>query len=85
MSKENLSNIKRRMEKLTNEINTLRFRYHVLDDPAVTDEIYDSLTAELLDLEAKYPQFRAKNSPTGRVAGLALDKFEKVKHQIGML
>src|SRR3989338_4917282 len=85
MSKENLSNIKRRMEKLTNEINTLRFRYHVLDDPAVTDEIYDSLTAELLDLEAKYPQFRAKNSPTGRVAGLALDKFEKVKHQSRML
>src|SRR3989338_6788035 len=85
MSKENLSNIKRRMEKLTNEINTLRFRYHVLDDPAVTDEIYDSLTAELLDLEAKYPQFRAKNSPTGRVAGVGLDKFEKVKHQNRML
>ncbi len=73
------------MQRLTNQVNDLRFRYHVLDDPEITDEIYDSLTAELLELEVKYPQFKLKNSPTGRVGGVALDKFEKVPHDHRML
>lgn len=74
-----------RIAKLTDEINTLRYRYHVLDDPEVTDEIYDSLTQELLELEAKYPQFKLPNSPTVRVGGAALEKFEKVGHKVRML
>ncbi|MBI2356258.1 MAG: NAD-dependent DNA ligase LigA [Candidatus Doudnabacteria bacterium] len=81
----NDSDAKKRIEKLTKQINELRFRYHVLDDPEVTDEIYDSLTQELLGLEADYPQFKLKNSPTQRVGGGALDKFEKVAHQNRML
>ncbi|HTL39639.1 MAG TPA: NAD-dependent DNA ligase LigA [Methylomirabilota bacterium] len=85
MSKVNSGNPKHRMEKLANEINDLRFRYHVLDDPSVTDEIYNSLTQELIRLEGQYPQFKPKNSPTGRVGGKALDKFEKVQHQSRML
>lgn len=85
MSKENGNQIKQRMEKLEKEINTLRYRYHVLDDPAVTDEIYDSLTQELVDLETKYPQLKSKNSPTQRVGGTALDKFTKVQHERRML
>jgi DNA ligase (NAD+) len=85
MSKESLQQIKQRMEKLGNQVNTLRFRYHVLDDPTVTDEIYDSLTQELVALERQYPQFKFKNSPTQRVGGQALDKFQKVTHQLRML
>jgi DNA ligase (NAD+) len=85
MSKESLKEIKQRMEKLANEINALRYRYHVLDDPAVTDEIYESLTQELLSLETKYPQLKSKNSPTQRVGGEPLDKFQKVVHQNRML
>ncbi len=85
MSKASKTQIKDRIQKLTNAVNELRFRYHVLDDPTVTDEIYDSLTQELLDLEQKYPQFKIKNSPTQRVAGAALDKFEKVPHKVRML
>jgi DNA ligase (NAD+) len=73
------------MEKLVNQVNELRYRYHVLDDPSVTDEIYDSLTQELLELEQHYPQFKLKNSPTGRVGGVALDKFEKITHDQRML
>lgn len=85
MSKNDLKEIKQRIEKLTKQINELRFRYHVLDDPEVTDEIYDSLTQELLALEQKYPQLKMKNSPTQRVGGVALDKFEKVQHAQRML
>ncbi|MDP4001016.1 MAG: NAD-dependent DNA ligase LigA [bacterium] len=85
MSKMNHKEIKSRIQKLTKEINMLRFRYHVLDDPSVTDEIYDSLTQELVVLEEKYPQFKLKNSPTSRVGGVALDKFKKVSHKSRML
>jgi DNA ligase (NAD+) len=85
MSKHQKKEIAERIKKLTDQVNELRFRYHVLDDPAVTDEIYDSLTAELLTLERDYPQFKLKNSPTGRVGGAALDKFEKITHKQRML
>jgi len=74
-----------RIKKLTEQINELRYRYHVLDDPKVTDEIYTSLTQELLLLEAKYPQFKLKNSPTVRVGGQVLEKFEKITHSTRML
>ncbi|MGE5392943.1 MAG: NAD-dependent DNA ligase LigA [Candidatus Saccharibacteria bacterium] len=81
----NDSGIKLRIEKLTKQINELRYRYHVLDDPSVTDEVYDSLTRELVALEDKYPQFKSENSPTQRVGGAALDKFTKVSHRTRML
>lgn len=81
----NNQDIKQRMKKLSDQINELRYRYHVLDDPSVTDEIYDSLTRELLELEAKYPQFKDPDSPTMRVGGQPLEKFEKVEHKQRML
>ncbi len=80
-----INDIKKRMEKLADQINELRYRYHVLDDPSVTDQVYTSLTQELVDLEAKYPQLKAKNTPTQRVGGVALEKFQKVQHQSRML
>lgn len=85
MSKEKDREVRERMTKLSEEIDALRYRYHVLDDPEVTDEVYDSLTQELLKLEAEYPQFKSKHSPTERVGGVALDKFVKVAHQSRML
>jgi DNA ligase (NAD+) len=85
MSKQEQQQAAVRMKKLADQINDLRFRYHVLDDPTVTDEIYDSLTQELLVLENKYPQLKVKNSPTERIGGVALDKFQKVQHSQRML
>jgi DNA ligase (NAD+) len=85
MSKNEQQQAGARMKKLADQINDLRFRYHVLDDPTVTDEVYDSLTQELLALELKYPQLKVKNSPTERVGGVALEKFQKVKHEQRML
>ncbi len=79
------SEVKNRILKLREQIEDLRYRYHVLDDPKVTDDIYESLTRELKALEQEYPQFVDVNSPTNRVAGQPLDKFVKVKHDIRML
>ncbi len=74
-----------RAAKLRNQINDLRYRYHVLDDPTVSDDIYDSLTRELRAIEATYPALITPDSPTQRVGGKALEKFESVSHQQPML
>ncbi len=71
-----------RIEKLSAEINKLRYEYHVLDKPDVTDEIYDSLMAELRQLEEKYPQLKFSDSPTQRIGGQPLDKFQKIMHKV---
>jgi len=74
-----------RAQKLRELINDYRYRYHVLDDPSVTDEIYDSLTRELKAIEEKYPELITPDSPTQRVGGKALAKFAKVSHASPML
>ncbi len=76
---------KTRILKLREQIEDLRYRYHVLDDPKVTDDIYESLARELKSLEQEYPEYIDVNSPTNRVAGKPLDKFVKVKHDIRKL
>ncbi len=75
-------NIKDRVEKLRKVINEYRYRYHVLDDPTLTDQVYDSLTDELRKLEKKYPELKTFDSPTQRIGGEPLEKFEKVKHRV---
>jgi DNA ligase (NAD+) len=77
--------VSRRVKKLREEISRLRFLYHTKNDPNVTDDIYESLTRELNDLEEKYRELADPNSPVRRVAGAPLDKFNKVKHEIRML
>lgn len=73
--------IKERAEKLKITIDEYRYRYHVLDDPTVTDEIYDSLMSELRELEKQFPELQSSYSPTQRIGGKTLDRFEKVEHK----
>src|SRR5581483_9938635 len=81
----NKNEVKNRIVKLRDQIEDLRYRYHVLNDPKVTDDIYDSLSQELRKLEQEFPEFKDEFSPTNRVAGTPLDKFKKVQHQVRML
>lgn len=71
---------KKRIEKLKKEINYHRYLYHVLDRQEISDDALDSLKHELYELEQKYPEFITPDSPTQRIGGKPLDKFEKVKH-----
>src|SRR5699024_10803413 len=57
----------------------------VLDKPTVPDAVYDQLLRELFDLEKEYPEYKTEDSPTVRVGGQILDKFEKVEHSSPML
>jgi len=76
---------KKRIKVLRREIDENRYRYHVLDAPRVSDAIDDSLKHELKKLEEQYPDLVTADSPTQRVGGEPLPKFEKVKHEKPML
>ncbi|MFH1979044.1 MAG: NAD-dependent DNA ligase LigA [Patescibacteria group bacterium] len=76
---------KNRIEKLKKLINHHSYQYHVLDNPEVSDAIWDSLKMELSGLEKKFPEFVTSDSPTQRVSGKPLDKFKKVDHSQPML
>ncbi len=76
---------KQRIKKLRDEINRYRYAYHVLDKSLISDAALDSLKHELYELEQEYPEFITLDSPTQRVGGKPLAKFEKVYHEIPML
>jgi len=76
---------KERIEKLKKLIEKYRYARHVLDQELVPIEVEDSLKKELFELEQKFPEFITPDSPTQRVGGKVLEKFEKVKHPEPML
>ncbi|HEY3226696.1 MAG TPA: NAD-dependent DNA ligase LigA [Planctomycetota bacterium] len=77
--------VRRKYAKLRAEIERHNRRYYVLADPEISDAEYDRLYDELVALENQYPELRTPDSPTQRVGGEPLDKFEKVEHRILML
>ena len=74
-----------RIAKLRELINDYRYHYHVLDESIMSEAAADSLKHELSQLEAMYPELITPDSPTQRVAGRPLDKFEKVTHEKRMI
>lgn len=77
--------IKEKIQSLTQRLNDANYRYYVLDDPQMPDFEYDRLLRELEILEAENPQLALPNSPTQRVGGTALSKFEKVTHPVPLM
>ncbi len=74
-----------RILKLREVINDYRYHYHVLDESIMSEAAADSLKHELSQLEEMYPELITPDSPTQRVAGKALDKFTKVRHEKRMI
>ena len=74
-----------RILKLREVINDYRYHYHVLDESTMSEAAADSLKHELSQLEEMYPELITPDSPTQRVAGKALDKFTKVRHEKRMI
>ncbi len=77
--------MKERIEQLTQILNKANYQYYVLDDPQMPDYEYDMLLRELETLEAENPSLVQLNSPTKRVGGEALSKFEKVEHPVPLM
>jgi len=84
MKKPPLDVIKR-ADKLRQEIEEHNYRYHVLDAPTLPDAAFDALFQELLRLEAEYPELKTHDSPTERVGGAPLSRFQSVTHTLPML
>ncbi|MBC7265127.1 MAG: NAD-dependent DNA ligase LigA [Chloroflexi bacterium] len=72
--------VRERIEQLRKLIHYHNYRYYVLDSPEISDSEYDALMRELEALEAQHPELITPDSPTQRVGGAPLEKFEKVTH-----
>jgi len=74
-----------RARALTSQLRHHNHRYYVLDDPEVSDAAYDALLDELRAIESEHPRLRTPDSPTQRVGGRPLERFEPVRHLQPML
>ena len=76
---------RQRVERLREVLRYHSYRYHVLDDPEISDAEYDALMVELKELEAAHPELVTPDSPTQRVGAEPLPEFEKVEHRRPLL
>ena len=74
------SQIRHKIQELSEAIKDHQFKYYVLDDPAISDAQFDKLWKELIDLEKKYPQYKLPDSPTSDVGGGFATHFEQHDH-----
>lgn len=77
-----MSEIEKRIVQLRSVISYHSHKYYVEDSPELSDFEYDKLFYELKALEEAHPEFYDPNSPTVRVGGKVLDKFEKIAHSV---
>ena len=80
-----LAKAKVRVEELRERLNYHSYRYHVLDDPEVSDAEYDELMNELRGLEERFPELVTPDSPTQRVGATPTDLFAPIQHRTPML
>ena len=81
---DDIKKAKKRMAELRKTLEHHSRLYYIEDAPEISDYEYDKLFYELVALEERYPELAAEDSPTKRVGGAALDKFEKVTHTVRM-
>jgi DNA ligase (NAD+) len=85
MSKKTSAEVRARVEDLRTRIAEANHRYHVLDEPGITDAEYDRLMRELEALEAEHPELLSPDSPTQRVGATPSSAFAEVHHELPML
>lgn len=84
---ENLDNIKKKIEKMREDILKYNQYYYTNNESLISDVEYDNLIKELKELEEQYPQFKSVESPTEKVGATNLreSKFQKITHKKPML
>ena len=75
-----MSDIRKKINFLRNELHNHNQRYYVEDNPILTDLEFDLMLKELIELEAENPQFFDPNSPTQRVGGSITKSFKSSSH-----
>lgn len=76
--------MKERLDELKRLINKANYEYYTLDNPTMSDYEYDMLMKELIEIETAHPELKTPDSPSNRVGGEILTKFQKVHHDIEM-
>jgi DNA ligase (NAD+) len=79
-----LADAQLRVEELRQQVNHHLYRYHVLDDPEISDAEYDELIGELRTLEDRFPELLTPDSPTQRVGAAPADLFRPIQHRAPM-
>ena len=74
-----------RLEEIKKLLNQYSYEYYALDQPSVSDAVYDSLMIELKSIEAAHPEWITPDSPTQRVGSKLLEGFQKVRHERRMV
>lgn len=80
-----MNNVENIINDLIDKINYHNEKYYNEDNPEISDMEYDSLVKELIKLEEENPQFKRIDSPSNRVGGKPLEKFNQITHKIPML
>ena len=79
------SEAKKKIEKLSKELDEHNYRYYVLSEPTISDFEFDKKLEELSELEKIFPSLALSDSPTQRVGGAITKEFKTVKHKYPML
>ncbi|KAF7785277.1 DNA ligase (NAD+) [Pseudoalteromonas rubra] len=77
--------ISKQIKELRQQLEVYNYQYYVLDQPTVPDAEYDRVMRALIELETQHPDYVTPDSPSQKVGGAALSKFEQVTHQVPML
>jgi DNA ligase (NAD+) len=75
----------KKLEAMRRTLSRWSYEYYVLDAPTATDYEYDELYRELTEIEAEFPELVTEDSPSRRVGGKVLDKFEKFTHNVPLM
>ncbi len=78
-------NLRQEYDNLKQEVQYHNYRYHVLDDPVISDYEFDQKLKRLKEIEREHPEWVSPDSPTQRAGAQPLDKFEKVAHPAPIL
>ncbi|MFT6703413.1 MAG: DNA ligase (NAD+) [Pseudomonadales bacterium] len=81
----NMTPPKKRVDALKSQLEEHNYQYYVLDAPIVPDAEYDRQMRELISIEKHYPELLSNDSPSQKVGGTPLSKFEQVEHEVAML
>ena len=80
MATRTQKDVRQRLDELREQVDHHLYRYHVLDDPEISDAAYDRLFDELKAVEEEHPELVTAESPTQRVGAPPSDRFQKVQH-----
>lgn len=85
MAKAAPASLKKEVEELREKLRYHEYRYHVLDDPEISDAAYDKLLQKLQQIETTHPELMTPDSPTARVGAPPREGFQSVRHSRPML